>query len=159
MNKELNNRVYKLPEDIITHLKYQVKQNKPDTDGMLRANNLLNDGSVTFGQLRRIMHDINKIDKTKDIVRYNLYGGDLMSRWGNNIINNEQDAIKRNKTSRKRSDDITSITGERKNAFLKKHTKKQSFIPPTNIIKSNSMKNSISDLKLGKLFEEILNNL
>ena len=66
-----------------------------------------------------------------------------MERWGNSI-NSERYLIKTRKSSKKRSDNISSITGERKNAFLTKHTKKQSFIPPTNIMKSNSDNNIIT---------------
>ena len=51
---------------------------------------------------------------------------------------------------------MSSMTGERKNAYLKKHTKSDlSFKIPTNLIKSNSYKTSISPLIDMKLFEHI----
>jgi hypothetical protein len=63
--------------------------------------------------------------------------------------------IKNKKEGRKQSDEISSMTGERKNSFLKKHTKKSSMLPPLNLIKSNSEKNSISSIKLTGLFEQL----
>lgn len=156
MNKDIKDRVFLLPDDIKVHLRFQLSNNNGNSIGEQRARNLLNDGSVTYGQLKRIIHDLKTIDKNSNIDTYNLYGGELMERWGNSILNSERYLIKTRKSSKKRSDNISSITGERKNAFLTKHTKKQSFIPPTNIMKSNSDNNSISSLKLIKLFEEIL---
>lgn len=158
MNKQLKDRIFKLPDDIKSHLKYQVVSYRGDDEGIKRAHNLLKDGTVTYMQLKRILHDLKNIDKNKDINRYNLYGGELMERWGNNILNSERNLIKTRKQSRKRSDNIAAITGERSNAFLSSHTKKDSFLTPTNALKSNSNKNSSSPLKLGKLFEEILKN-
>jgi hypothetical protein len=46
------------------------------------------------------------------------------------------------------------MTGERKNSYLAKHTKKDNYSIPTNLVKSNSHKNSISDIKIGGLFEQ-----
>ena len=55
----------------------------------------------------------------------------------------------------KNADDISSMTGERKNSHLKKHTKNFSFKIPTNLIKSNSDKSSISPITSLGLFEEV----
>lgn len=156
MNKDLKDREFLLPEDVKTHLRFQLSNQNGDTVGVQRARNLINDGKVTYGQLKRIIHDIKEIDKNIDVDKYNLYGGELMERWGNSILGGERDLIRTRKESKKRSDNISSITGERKNAFLTTHSKKQSFLPPTNMMKSNSDKNSISSLKLSQLFEEIL---
>ena len=158
MNKDLLGRTYKLPEDIISHLKFQVANKNINSDGIKRATTLINDGQVNYNQLKRILYDLKNIDKNQNIDKYNLYGGELMDRWGNMTINNDQDLIKSQKQSRKQSDSIGAITGERTNAFLKTHTKKTNTLPPINAIKSNSDKNSVSSLKLGKLFEEILKN-
>jgi hypothetical protein len=58
--------------------------------------------------------------------------------------------------SKKRADEIGAIDGERKNSHLKKHKKRFNFRIPTNLVKSNSHKNSISQISsLGSLFEEV----
>lgn len=156
MNKDLKDREFLLPDNIKLHLQQQLSNKGADFEGIKRARNLLNDGKVNYGQLKRIVHDIKNIDKNKEFDKYNLYGGELMEKWGNTILDTERDFVKSRKESKKRSDVIGSITGERKNAFLSTHTKKQSMIPPLNPIKSNSEKSSVSSLKLAKLFEEII---
>jgi hypothetical protein len=78
-----------------------------------------------------------------------------MFTWSKEHLKGERDLINNRKDSRKRADDIGGLTGERKNSHLKKHTKKFDFIIPTNLIKSNSHKNTISPIKISGLFEEI----
>lgn len=157
MNKDLKDRVFKIPDNIIIYLKSQISNNN-DVESTNRAKNLIQTGTVTYGQLKKIVHDIKYIDKNIDFKKYNLYGGELMEKWGNLTLNNERALIKQRKTSRKRSDDIGAITGERKNAFLQTHSKKSSNIPTLTSIKSNSNKNTASSLNLSKLFEEVLND-
>ena len=88
-------------------------------------------------------------------MKYDLCGGDLMEKWANQFLKGERDLVSNKKDSRKRADDIGGITGERKNSHLKKHTKKFGFKIPTNLVKSNSHKSSISPIVDLKLFEEI----
>jgi len=156
MNKDLKDKIFKLPDNILTFLKSQFKNKPDDVDGTKRNQELINTGYVTYHQIKHIIRDLKNIDKNKDIGRYNMYGGELMQKWAETTLNNERDFIKDNKYAKKQSDNISAITGERKNAFLKTHSKKSSMLPPINQIKSNSNKNSVSSLKLGKLFEEIL---
>ena len=156
MNNQLKDRVFKIPDNVLNHLKYQMTNKTGEIEGIKRARNLVNDGTVNYGQLKRIIHDLKNINKNTENTKYNLYGGDVMERWGNTILDNERDLIRSRKQSKKRSDNISAITGERTNAFLSSHTKKTSFLPPTNVMKSNSDSNSISSLKLSKIFEEII---
>jgi hypothetical protein len=158
MNKELKDRIFDIPENVIDYLKHFSSLSSSDTDGIKRARNLINYGKVTYGQLKKIIHDLKNIDKNKELDKYNLYGGEPMENWGTQTLNNEREFIKDRKKSKMKSDLIGGINGIRKNPFLKKHTKKQSMIPSLNPLKSNSDKNSVSNLKLGKLFEEILND-
>ena len=71
------------------------------------------------------------------------------------IEDGERDVISNRKDGRKQADDIGGITGERKNSHLKKHSKKPDFLPPLNMMKSNSHKSSISSIKLSGLFEQL----
>ena len=107
-----------------------------------------------YGQLKKIIHELKNMDKIADRVKYDLAGGDLMEKWANQFLQGERDLVSNRKDGRKQADDISSMTGERKNSHLKKHTKKASWLPPTNLVKSNSHKNSISSIKLGSLFEQ-----
>ena len=157
MNNELKDRIFKIPENIIIFLKTQINNNG-NVEGNKRARKLIFDGTVNFNQLKRIIYDLKNIDKNIDFEKYNLYGGELMEKWGNSILSIETQSIKNRKKSKQRSDIIGGINGIRKNAFLKTHTKKQSSLPSLNPLKSNSDKNIASTLKLGKLFEEIIKN-
>jgi hypothetical protein len=156
MNKELKDRVFKLPQDILNQINHTVGGlNGKHVSGLNRAQKLLNDKSVTYGQLKRIIHDLQSIDKVKDRVKYNLAGGDLMDRWSKQYLQGERNSVSNAKDSRKRADEIGSITGERRNSHLATHKKKANFSTPTNIIKSNSDKTSVSSITPNGLFEEI----
>ena len=155
MNKELEGREYIIPEDVKKHLYSQMSQQTADADGKQRAVNLVSTGKVTYGQLKRILHDMKYIDKIQEISKYNLYGGEPMERWGSTILNNDRDFVRDKKESKKNANSISSLDGERKNAFLTTHKKKDSILPPMNTIKSNSSQTSISPITSMGLFEEI----
>jgi hypothetical protein len=115
----------------------------------------LSEKKVKYGQLKRIIHDINNLDKKIDLVKYNLCGGERMENWAKQFLQGERDLISNNKDSRKRADEIGGLTGDRKNSHLKKHTKRFGFKIPLNMMKSNSHKTSISPITSLKLFEEV----
>lgn len=156
MNKELKHRIFDIPEDIIKTINHAVVglqgQHVP---GIQRAKKLLNDKKVKYGQLKRIIHDLKNIDKIKERTKYDLCGGDLMDKWSKQFLQGERDLISNRKDSRKKADDMGGLTGERKNSHLKKHRKRFDFRIPTNLIKSNSHKSSITPLVSLGLFEEI----
>lgn len=156
MNKELKNRIFDIPQNILDKINHTVVGlNGEHVNGIQRAKKLLNDKKVKYGQLKRIIHDIQNMDKINNRVRYDLSGGELMERWAKQFLQGERDLISNRKDSRKRADDIGGITGDRKNSHLKKHTKKFGFKIPLNLVKSNSDLNSISSIKLSGLFEQV----
>ena len=156
MNKDLKDRVFNIPQNILNQINHTVGGLMgKHADGLMRAKKLLSDKTVTYGQLKRIIHDLQTIDKVKDVTKYNLAGGDLMNTWSKQFLQGERNLVSNAKDSRKRADDIGSITGERKNSHLSSHTKKDNFRVPTNILKSNSDKTSVSSIITTSLFEEI----
>jgi len=155
MNSELKDKIYKLPPHLITFLKSQ-----PEIEGLKRNKNLLNDGTVTYGQLKRILHDLKKMNKLIDTKKYNYYGGDEMLNWGLNFLNAERGQVKNSKEATKIANDIGGLSGERQNPTLKKHTKNtlSPKISVNDIIKPNSEKYSNASMfsaKSFKLNEEI----
>lgn len=156
MNKELKLRVFDLPVNVLTIIQRNVNHSG-DTNprGIERAKKLLKDRSVNYGQLKKIIHDLQNMDRGKDNVKFNLAGGDQMLNWGKQFLQGERDIILNRKEGRKKADERTAMTGERKNSFLKKHSKKPDFLPPLNLIKSNSHKSSISPITTIGLNEEI----
>lgn len=160
MNKELKDRVFEVPIDIIRYINHTLAGLNGEHDrGVERANNIVNDRTVTYKQLKKIIHEIDRMDKEgNDRLKYALCGGKLMETWANPFLQGERDFVKDKKEGRKKADEISSMTGERKNSFLKKHTKSDlSFKIPTNLIKSNSHKTSVSPIIDMKLFEQIEN--
>ena len=157
MNKELKDRVFEIPIDILKLINHTITGlNGEHVNGVERAKKLLFDKTVTYGQLKRIIHDMINMDKFKEKLRYDLAGGQMMENWAKQFLKGERDLIVNRKEGRKRADDISSMTGERKNSYLKKHTKSDlSFNIPTNMVKSNSHKTSVSPIIDMKLFEQI----
>ena len=156
MNKELNGRVFDIPENILHKITQTVNSlGGQHVHGLNRAKKLLSDKIVKYGQLKRIIHDFQNLDKTNNRITYDLYGGDLMNNWAKQFLKGERDLISNRKDSRQRADEIGGITGERKNSHLKKHSKKPDFLPPLNMVKSNSHKSSISPIVSLGLFEEV----
>ena len=156
MNKELKHRIFDIPQNILDKINHTVVGlNGEHVNGIQRAKKLLQDKKVKYGQLKRIIHDIQNMDKVNNRTKYDLSGGDLMERWAKQFLQGERDLISNRKDSRKRADDIGGLTGDRKNSHLKKHSKKFGFKIPLNLIKSNSDLNSVSSLKLGSLFEQV----
>lgn len=155
MNKDLKGRIFDIPQNILDKINHTVTIIGDKYErGINRAKKLLQDKKVKYGQLKRIVHDLKNIDKIKDRLKYDLCGGDLMDAWSKQFLEGERDLIRNRKESKKRADDIGGIKDQRKNSFLKKHSKKPDFLPPLNLIKSNSDKSSITPLKNMKLFEE-----
>lgn len=155
MNKDLKIRVFNVPQNILDKINHVVTGlNGQHVHGLNRAKKILNDKKVKYGQLKRIIHDIQNMDKINDRIKYDLCGGDLMEKWGKQFLDGERDLIKNKKDSKMMSDNISG-TGARKNSHLKKHTKKPSFLPPVNLVKSNSHKSSITPITSLGLFEEV----
>lgn len=156
MNKELQNRVFDIPKVVLDHItKTMLNLKGKNNLGIKRASTLLLDKKVNYGQLKRIIHDIEKLDKIKEPVRFDLYGGTPMLAWGRQFLDGERSMIKNRKKSKKRADDITSLTGIRKSPFLKKHRKNDVFKVPTNLMKSNSEKNYTSALGISEEINKI----
>lgn len=156
MNKELKHRIFDIPQNVLDVINHSVVGlNGEHKDGLNRAKKLLQDKKVKYGQLKRIIHDLQTMDKVKDKLKYDLAGGDLMEKWAKQFLKGERDLISNNKDSRKRADEIGGITGERKNSHLKKHTKRFGFKIPTNLVKSNSQKSTITPITTLGLFEQV----
>lgn len=155
MNSELQGREYELPENVIRHLNVQLSTSSNDTQGINRAKNLIQTGKVNYGQLKRILHDLKSVDKVNNPQTYNLYGGEPMETFGWSVLPQDRDQITNRKEGRKNADEMGGITGERKNSYLKKHSKKPDFLPNLNMVKNNSLKPTISSFGLFEQIERI----
>jgi len=157
MNSKLKDRTFKIPPNVINFLRQQ-----PEIEGLKRNKALLEKGEVTYGQMKRILHDLKKTNKITERKKYDYYGGDLMYNWALNTLRMERSLINDREDATRIANDIAGLTGERKNPSIKR--KKSSFLPnlkmkpPTNLLKSNSSSFSFASLfspKALKLFEDM----
>lgn len=154
MNSDLKDRVFKIPDDVFNYI-HQVFTSLTDksVDGTQRAKNLLRTKNVTYAQIKRILHDLENGDP--ESTQYQLAGGEPMLNWSRTFLDGERQQIKNQKKSQQRANNIGQINDIRKNAFLKKHTKNKSYKIPTNTMKSNSDKTSVSPISSLGVFEEL----
>lgn len=156
MNKDLKNRIFDIPQNVLDKINHTIHGlGGTHVAGIDRAKKLLTDKKVKYGQLKKIIHDLTYMDKGKEKQKFDLAGGDTMLNWGRQFLQGERDLILGRKEGRKNADSMSAMTGERKNSFLKKHRKKPDFLPPLNMMKSNSHKSSITPITSLGLFEEI----
>lgn len=155
MNKELYDRPFPIPENILNFISQELASRFDESDGIRRAKRLLKDQSVTYQQLKRILHDMKNLDKTVEMKTYNLYGGELFEKWGWSVLSGERNLIRNNKDSSRNVNDIVGGLEDRRNPYLKSHSKKQKFTFPTNNLKSNSDRTSVSALGLSEQINKI----
>ena len=154
MNSELKDRVFNIRPDVLDFLRKQ----KP-IEGLKRNKNLLEKGQVTYGQLKRILHDLKNMNKLKEPDKYNYYGGDVMKNWGMMILTNERNLINNREDARRIADDIGDLTGERSNPSATRKSK-NTLSPKISVDdvvkpKSNSEKFTNSSIFSGQINEII----
>ena len=151
MNSHLKDNVYDVPVGIIQKINHTLTSlGGKHVHGIKRAKNLINTKKVTYGQLKKIIHELGHIDKVNDKLRYDLYGGDEMKEWADKFLNGERALVRKKQTASKNINNNTGLNGLRRNAFLSKHSKSDSTKASINLLKSNSEETSVSGL-----FEEI----
>lgn len=156
MNRDLKDRIFDIPQDILNNISHALAGVvNVEAKGKSRAKRLLNDKKVSYGQLKKIIHELKNLDPVNNKQQYELYGGSKMLKWSKQFLDGERELIRDKKEISKNIDSNTGL--ERKNKFLKKHKKKKdSVIPRVNLgIKSNSEKSAVTSLIPKNLFEEI----
>jgi hypothetical protein len=155
MNSELKPRIFDIPQNILDMISRQISSlNGQHVHGLHRAQRLLTDKSVKYGQLKRIINDLQTIDKVKEKQRYDLFGGYEMEKWASPFLQGERNLISARQDSKQQAQNIAG-TGEEKNSHLKKHSKKPDSLTSMNMVKSSPHKASISAAGSLKLFEEV----
>ncbi len=156
MNSDLKDRVYDIPEEVIQKINQTLAgTDGNDAHGIKRAKTLCSEKKVTYGQLKRIIHDIKNLDKNTEQARYNLYGGELMEKWANTFLDGERQLVRSKKLASHNINNNTGMNGLRKNPFRKEGERKDSNKTYVNLLKSNSEENSVSSIKQTGLFEQV----
>ena len=94
MNKDLKHRIFDIPQNILDKINHTViGLNGIHVQGIQRAKRLLTDRKVKYGQLKRIIHDLQNMDIGAERQKYDLAGGDLMKNWAMQFLDGERDLI------------------------------------------------------------------
>lgn len=121
MNSQLQNKVFRIPTKILSHLNNTLKKmNSVEGQGMKRLRRLINEKEMTYQQLKRLIYDFKKLDPEKDSDAFQLNGGQIMFDWVNNTLNNARKEVEQQKKSAQRAADLTP---GKKNAYRKSHEK------------------------------------
>jgi hypothetical protein len=156
VNSQLKDHVYDIPNDVLEKINSVLsKVTDESVHGVQRAKRLCSEKKVTYGQLKRIIHDIKTIDKENDNLRYELYGGELMEKWANSFLDGQRNLVKTKKQSSQKINNLTGMDGMRKNPFLSNHSKSDKKTSYKNFLKSNSDETSVSPISSVGIFEEI----
>ena len=118
MNSKLYGKVFEVPQNVLEFLRKQ-----PNIEGLKRNDNILETGTVTYQQLKRILHDLKTMNRILEPQKFNYYGGDLMLSWGISKLQGERGLIHDREESERIANDIAGLTGERSNPSHKR-TKK-----------------------------------
>ena len=120
MNKELKLSVFDIPQNILDKINHTViSLNGEHFHGLNRAKKLLQDKKVKYGQLKRIIHDLQNIYKINDRTRFDLCGGELMEKWANTFLDGERQLVRSKKLASHNINNNTGMNGLRKNPFRK----------------------------------------
>lgn len=108
-NQALKNNSYPIPNNLLKHLKNTlVKLGKyKETPGYKRLNTLVSPNynnktgkekkgtnyTVSFGDMKRILHDFKNIDPKYNKISYDLNGGDQMRQWVSDTLNRERTKV------------------------------------------------------------------
>jgi hypothetical protein len=130
-NSALVGTSFKIPKELMkilkdAHEQYALKANGSKSlasQGLKRCENLLSTGNLDYYQIKRMIHDMEHINKNTDPISYALNGGDVMYKWACRVLDDARREVDGQKNSRMRADNISGLMGMRKNAYLDSHEK------------------------------------
>lgn len=108
-NEELNGNQYKLPKELVKHLKQLLSKfsNYKESDGYKRLNALVNpsynkrtksndykDGShISYGDMKTIDHDFRHMSKDPNNFNRQINGGDELAQFCSNKLKSERNKV------------------------------------------------------------------
>ena len=124
-NSQLRGRKFPLPDGIKGHIRKIVDnfQGDRNTEGFKRLENLLENPSVSYSEMKRIKNFFDNYQGEPTDLEYQLNGGQPMQTWVNLTLSNATGAIRDTKQAMK--------DAGIKNAFIKHHKKDRTKTNPT----------------------------
>ena len=155
MNRNLYNNTYKIPENVMNHLR-QVSQSIQDgetTEGVKRNSDLLEKGEVTYPVLKRIKNFFDNHNKGNQDRAFILNGGDVMKNWVNQTLSSDRG---NDKLGKKIKSD-----GGISNAYIQPHEKNKinNINRPTQAHKKTSEKYDTAVTESLKRINELMNKI
>lgn len=125
MNRALVGKTFEIPKEIIKKIKDSIaRYGLRNVEGSKRAQRLVKEKILTYGQIKRLIHDLKNIDKSKQADSYELNGGIEMEDWANKTLDDARGQVSSRKNSQARANEIGGLDGIRKNAYNDTHDKK-----------------------------------
>lgn len=143
-NKELEEKYYTCPDDVINSLRVKISkyEHGGDTKGYKRAKGIVDSKRISYQQMKRLKNYFDNYEGNKTDDEYILNGGERMGEWVNTTLGSSRDAIYNVKR--------TEMNAGKENAFRKTHTKDKANANPTNV--------NIPKIGKGSTMDNIMNN-
>lgn len=99
-NQELYDKTYRIPPEVLKGIQASLVSS-PTGEGVKRAKFMVNNGYLTYQAMKRILHDLPKMDSTQ----YALAGGESMKNFIETTLNQDRAGVQRSKNLRR---DVTA---------------------------------------------------
>lgn len=121
-NKDLSNKVFTLPEDLLSELRkiFEKYNSHKDSSGYKRLKNILLKKEIGYAQMKRIKNYFDTYNGETTDVEYLLNGGNLLKNWVDDELGGERDKVHHSKEVRKNNGEL--------NQFRKAHSKNNKTI-------------------------------
>lgn len=139
-NSKLKGQIFTIPDELLSKLKSILNSfnGNESTKGYSRLKNLVDNGELSYEQMKRIKHFFDYAKPDDNITEYRLNGGESMKKWVDDNLNGEREKIDHHKEIRKDQ-------GE-KNMYRKEHTKSKPLNRDYLMDKLNLDENRIKDV-------------
>jgi len=99
-NSQLQGKTYLVPTEILNSIE-AAKVNYPNSEGIKRAKNILNEPNLSYDWMRRLKNYFDKANPQTDGIRYALAGGDAMRKFVETSLTQDTAAVQRSKENRR----------------------------------------------------------
>jgi len=143
-NKDLKDKYFNCPDDVINKLKTILSKykNGGDISGLKRCKDIIKNKRLSYHQMKRIKNYFDNYDGDGLDDEYKLNGGDIMKQWVNTTLENSRNTIHDMKK--------VQMNAGKQNAFRKHHTKDKDNADPTNV--------NLPKISKGSQYDNIMNN-
>lgn len=144
-NSELKGKMFVIPDNVKKHLQATLSsyQGNKDEKFVGRLTNLINDGQVSYSEMKRIKNYFdNFVGDPKQSQEFKLNGGNVMKTWVNSTLGNATRQVHDYKEAKKNAG--------MKNAFIRPHeknrkTKNATKVSTPKVNTNKSMTSNVAD--------------